>query len=561
MVNRYLSLFFSLLTGLLLVSQYATANDLKASVDRNRLTQNETVTLSLRTPGLQLTGEPDLSELYQDFEILAQQVRTNIQIINGENQSERLWEISLLPKRSGTLIIPEISLGNLKSQPITLEVQPPPQNTNATADIFLHSEIDQEDSIYVQQQLIYTLRLYYATSISDHGLTDLELDNVLTVQLGNRKDFEAKIDGRLYNVAEWQFALYPQSSGELVIPPQTFSGRVRLQNRYSLGGLKHIRIQSPEHKITVKPVPDAFPQNAQWLPAKALTLSEKWSGNFAQWQEGTPLTRTLTLNAEGLTAAQLPPIVMSQQPLLRQYPEQPQLEDLPLNLNAADASITGTKNLNIALIPTQAGHLLLPKISIPWWNTQTDQLEYASLDSLSLSISLDPNRVPEPVLEPVTQEPNNTVQTPSADGHSVLLWQLLSFALVVISLLLALFWRQTRQQLHRVNLQLWHSTPKPTPGQTPSVTTQENPIFRQALMNACQQNQARAAWDAWQKWHQHEAPQTTPDFDQALSQLQYSLFGPVAQPELWDGRVMAKASKSIHLAKSEPEQALPKLYP
>ncbi|MFG1491836.1 protein BatD, partial [Oceanospirillum sp. HFRX-1_2] len=179
-------------------------------------------------------------------------------------------EITLLPKRSGTLIIPAISIGDATSQPITLEVQPKPANTQASADVFLHSEIDHSDAIYVQQQLIYTLRLYYATSISDHGLTDLDLDNVLMVQLGNRKDFEARIDGRLYNVAEWQFALYPQSSGELVIPPQTFSGRVRIQNRYSLGGLKQIRIQSPEHKINVQPVPDSFPANAQWLPARSV---------------------------------------------------------------------------------------------------------------------------------------------------------------------------------------------------------------------------------------------------------------------------------------------------
>ncbi len=169
-IQNRLSAITALLTLCLLVisslfASRALADGLEASVDRNRLTENESVTLFLKAPGLQITGEPELGELYRDFEVLAQQVRTNIQIINGQNLSERVWEVSLLPKRTGTLIIPAITIGDASSQPITLEVQPEPTNTQASADVFLHSEIDHSGSIYVQQQLIYTLRLYYATSI------------------------------------------------------------------------------------------------------------------------------------------------------------------------------------------------------------------------------------------------------------------------------------------------------------------------------------------------------------------------------------------------------------
>ena len=558
-----LLLTLSLLISSLLLTGMAQANELEASVDRSRLTENESVTLFLKAPGLQLTGDPELSELYQDFEVLAQQVRTNIQIINGENLSERVWEISLLPRRTGTLIIPAITIGDVSSQPITLEVRPEPENTQASADVFLHSEIDHSGSVYVQQQLIYTLRLYYATSISDHGLTDLNLDNVLMVQLGNRKDFEARINDRLYNVAEWQFALYPQSSGELVFPPQTFSGRVRVQNRYSLGGLKHIRIQSPEHKINVLPVPDTFPANAQWLPAKSVTLSQQWSGNYAQWQEGTPLTRKLTLQAKGLTAAQLPPMVMPPMPGVRQYPEQPQLNDLPENLNQKGAGLTGEKTLSIALIPTEAGELNLPEIRIPWWNTETDQLEYATLEALPLNISADPNRpvASKPATPAATSSDQNAKQPQNAGGS--LAWQLSTLALALASAFFAVLWWQGKQQLKKLHQQMLQGL-----GNGASLTDQpaeqpqeENPIFRQALLNACQQNQARAAWDAWQKWQKMEAPKTTPEFDQALHQLRMSLFGPDAAPENWQGQPLAEASQQVRLQTAEKSQPLPDLYP
>lgn len=566
-IQNRLSAITALLTLCLLVisslfAGLALADGLEASVDRNRLTENESVTLFLKAPGLQITGEPELGELYRDFEVLAQQVRTNIQIINGQNLSERVWEVSLLPKRTGTLIIPAITIGDASSQPITLEVQPEPTNTQASADVFLHSEIDHSGSIYVQQQLIYTLRLYYATSISDHGLTDLDLDNVLLVQLGNRKDFEARIDGRLYNVAEWQFALYPQSSGELVIPPQTFSGRVRIQNRYSLGGLKHIRIQSPEHKINVLPVPDAFPANAQWLPARSVTLNQEWSGNYAQWQEGTPLTRKLTLQAKGLTAAQLPPLVMPPIQGVRQYPEQPQLNEQPENLNQKGAGLVGEKTLSIALIPTESGALNLPQLQVPWWNTETDQLEYATLDALPLTISADPNKIKEP--EPVASGNNQNQQTqvvPQGEDNSFI-WQISTLIFATLSAVLATLLWQSKQQLTFARQQVFHGmTAGGAIASQNNAAVEENPIFRQALLNACQQNQARAAWDAWQKWQRAEAPQTTPEFDQALHQLQMALFGPDAQPEKWQGKDLASASEGVKRIVKAKDQPLPELYP
>ncbi|MFG1490723.1 hypothetical protein ABMA58_15845, partial [Oceanospirillum sp. HFRX-1_2] len=76
-----------------------------------------------------------------------------------------------------------------------------------------------------------------------------------------------------------------------------------------------------------------------------------------------------------------------------------------------------------------------------------------------------------------------------------------------------------------------------------------------------QQNQARAAWDAWQKWQRLEAPQTTPEFDRALHQLQMALFGPDAKPEDWQGDALANASEGVKRTPEAKDQPLPELYP
>ncbi|MAC45693.1 MAG: hypothetical protein CMI12_02410 [Oceanospirillum sp.] len=550
-----LLLSISLILTLVFSAQALAA--IEVTVDRTQLAENESLTLFIRSDDVISLEQPDLRDLSVDFEILTQQVRTNIQIINGQNRSEKLWEITLLPKRNGELTIPAITLDGEKSEPITLQVSSAPVNSEESADVFLDSEIDQEGSIYVQQQLIYTLRLYYATSISDHGLTDLELEDALQLQLGNRRDYEARVSGRLYNVAEWRFAIYPQKSGVLSFPAQTFSGRIRQQNRYSLGGLKHIRIQSPEHSINVKPIPDSFPQGHTWLPANKLTLSEQWSGDFSQWQAGSPLTRTLQLKAEGLTAAQLPPLKLSLPDQVRQYPEQPTQEDTML-----DGGILGQQSLNIALIPTRPGTLTLPEISIPWWNVEKDQLEYVNLNSLQLSIQADPNQVetqPAPPVAAATSQATPVIQTQFSAGY----WPHITAAISAVSLfLIALLWRQQQQIKRLGHLLTEQKSPLSAKNQG---LQQEQDIFRKAMTTACQQNDAEKAWQIWQQWKQLETPQLPPGLDiaftQAINELQAVLYGPQANAKSWQGKELAKIVKQIKPEKETKPLGLAPLYP
>ncbi len=544
-----------LLTLLLSFSVTVQAASFQVDVDRTRLAENESLTLLIRTDNVISTQKPDLSALSVDFEILTQQVRTNIQIINGQNRSEKVWEVTLLPKRSGSVIIPAIILGDEESLPITLDIQAAPVSAIQSAEVFLDSEIDQKGSIYVQQQLIYTLRLYYATSISDHGLTDLELPDTLMMPLGNRRDYESRIDGRLYNVAEWQFAIYPQRSGPLVLPAQTFSGRIRMQNRYSLGGLKQIRIKSPEHNIQVLPIPEQFPSDQTWLPAKSLTLSEQWSGDFSQWQAGSPLTRTLQLSAKGLTAAQLPPLKISLPDGVRQYPEQPKQED-----QSTEAGFNGLKTLNIALIPVRDGSLVLPKVEIPWWNTETDQLEYVQLNTLNLNIKADPNQPAAQVLPSLAE--TKTV-TPIIQEDNSIFWQIISLiSSLLVCALTVLYWKKHQAYKHLTQRLFQKNTLK---SDATPLSRQEQTVFRKAMLSACQQNQAQTAWQTWQQWQQYETPvidkAVETEFKQALEELQAHLFGPQAGSTSWKGKRLADQLNKLKTSKKKEEKVLASLYP
>src|SRR3546814_12093198 len=74
-----------------------------------------------------------------------------------------------------------------------------------------------------------------------------------------------------------------------------------------------MRVSSEQLRLTVNPKPASYPADVPWLPARSLSLSESWSPEPTHSQVGDSLTRSLTLEAEGLASAQLPPLPRSEE--------------------------------------------------------------------------------------------------------------------------------------------------------------------------------------------------------------------------------------------------------
>jgi len=93
---------------LLAVSALSWA-ELTARVDRNILDTNETVQLVVRYSGQAITSEPDFTVLQKDFDILSSNRQQQYSWTNGQSQSYTDWNMVLMPKRSGVILIPSIS--------------------------------------------------------------------------------------------------------------------------------------------------------------------------------------------------------------------------------------------------------------------------------------------------------------------------------------------------------------------------------------------------------------------------------------------------------------------
>ena len=377
-----------------------------ASVDRTKIAIHETLELTLRAD-VDSTASPDLSVLSTNFDVLGTRQSRQVQIINGRTQSWRDWIVTLSPKKAGSLAIPAIALGNEKSTAIAVDVidsrnSGNSQITGGISPVFMRAQLDSEQ-VYTQQQILLTLKIFHSVSLFDDSrLSPLDVDDAIVNQLGDTKKYETVIDGTRYGVFELQFAISPQKAGTLVIPPLSFTGTIADRHDpfggvFSMGG-KPIVARSPEIVVNVKAPPANYAGHT-WLPAKNLTLTEIWSQPVDSIKVGDAVTRTITLEAEGLNSAQLPPLHIPSPDGVNTYPDQSSTDD-----SATANGVVGKRVSAIAMVPTEAGKFRLPPVKITWFDTQQQKARVAEIPATTLDVKPSAN-------QPVTQ---SSVQNESA---------------------------------------------------------------------------------------------------------------------------------------------------
>lgn len=451
MVTRVLSLAATLL---LLLSATANAADrLMVEPDRTQLYEGEVLTLTVKGSmkidinlsnlfsfDLSQLPSPDIEKVEPDFEILARNQRYSVQTVNNEMVGEITWTYQLAPTRTGTLTIPALKFKDAVSDPVNIEVisGTPPDQPTATRDSFIELSADKAE-VYVQEQLVLTVQLFFSGNLIRGELSEPEHPDAIIEPLGKQREFTRYRDGIRYRVVERRYAIFPQTPGTLTLDPIRFEG----QARDASGQLRFLRDQQQLYDVPVKPVPDGYPDNYPWLPARNLTLTEEGLPATKELAVGTNLTRKVTLQAEGLPAETLPPISENVPGSIRSYPEQPlrNTETTPEGLSATLQQVT-------ALVPVQAGETTLPAIRVPWWNTETDQLEEAVLPERRFGITSDKaTTTPQDIADnsPVPTEPSVTpaIDTPADSGttsNSIWLGGTILFAALWL-FTLVLWWR------------------------------------------------------------------------------------------------------------------------
>ena len=545
MVRHFLFVvFFSLLAN------QAFAVAFEASVDRANIGEGESLTLTLRYNSNVFSGDPDLSPLQQQFTIINQQRKNSFQYIDGKSESWTVWTVTLTPKRKGSLILPSIEYKGERTKPIQINVNKlDPSLKNQQKDVFFHTQTDIKTS-YVQGQIVYSEKLYFSVPLDNSQLNEVEVEDAVVQALGETKQYRTQLNGRNFDVYERRYVIFPQTSGDLIIPGPRYSGEIS-NGRWRPG--RPISVSHRPIRIQVLPQPASYPQADTWLPAKNVSLDYKWLGDVSNLNQGEPITLSLTLKAQGLGAAQLPKFELMDIPNLKYYPEQAQSQDM-----SDDNGITGTVTQNIAIVATQSGEIRLPEIRIPWFDITAGRIEYAVMPAQTLMVSGAPktpttnqtqalNAASSDALSNDNQPTANAMNM-TQDTASAKFWPVLSLIFMTLWLITSyLLWRKHQPQQQ--------DTEPDTQSHTISSHLKD-------IKKACRNNDAKAAqgFDQSIGLAQLTVLSDSAEFKQALQELDYTLYSANGN-SAWQGEYLWQLIRAIKPSRSQEPSPLQPLYP
>lgn len=452
------SVSLSILLGVAFIGA-AWAQTFNAAVNRTEVPQGETFVLTLELADGSDSGNPDLSVLDKDFIVYSVGNAFSYNYINGVASKSRQWQIALMPKNSGKITVPSIKLGNLETQPITLNVIPAsaaatetsagtggyqaPQQMNRPK-FSMTAEIGNPNP-YVQQQVDYTLKIYDTGGLQGDMPQFIEdgSNNWIIRSLGEPTVGSKIVNGRSLREITFRYALFPQKSGVLPTPEVRFNGYYLTRSRGmndpfddlfggnlgSIGFVDMFATRNPvlltakPEKVNVQPIPSDNNGN-WWLPAQQVALFAEWEPRQPVFKVGEAVNRTIYLKAVGVAESQLPELNLASVSGLKQYPDK-----AVASSGIENGQVVAVKKISNVYIPNRAGKMTIPEIAVDWFNVRTNRMERAVLPAMNIEVlpgaAVETAPAPQPetrpespsrVLEDVANETENLVERSIPQG-------------------------------------------------------------------------------------------------------------------------------------------------
>ncbi|MDG2162794.1 MAG: BatD family protein [Gammaproteobacteria bacterium] len=562
----------------------AFAQQIELSVDRNELARGETLTLTIRVYDQRQGMQLDLTPLTQDFDVLGTRTSSQIRSINGVTESWTDYVITLFPEKEGELTIPALSILNQTTDPISINVvNAGPRSNQGGDDLYLEIEVN-KDSVYVQEQLLFTVRLFYTINgIRNPVFTELEMEDTVTQLIGSPNQYERLIDGERFGVYEKRYVIFPQRSGPLQIPDILFRGEVTDgSSNFVFRNMNTRRVTAFIEGITieVKERPASLPRGEGWLPVTGLALEETWSGDLGALKVGDSVVRTLTLRAEGLDGAVLPPFSPENVKGLNLYPD-----PADISRTFVDGSIVGTRIETTTYVALEAGVIEVPSLDIAWWDVNSDSARTTSLPATRFEVAtvegvlpseqaiastqeIQALLEPEPLVDQAMIDAQAEAEFIAIDGGLVrwTQWLLTAFVLLLIAIMGKRRFGAASQQLFAD----WRAAQSPA--------ANEKAAFA-ALNAACASSSNKAIRDALITWANHycaaeirsmeDLVRMSPsqELTEQAKSLQSTLFNPLSGT-LFDSAQLRALTKKLRQAKRvasrrrerEVKYQLPSLY-
>ena len=377
------------------------------------------VQFTINTQGTRNFTPPD----FKGFEVIygpSTSSQSSVQFINGRTtqSSSITYTFVVLCSMPGTYTINPASVDvggkTVKSNAVKVKVLPIGQNggsqgqapggrnaqpsqptTNASgvssSELFMTATASRTN-VFEQEAILLTYKIYTLVNLTqlEGKLPTLDGFQIQEVPLPHNKEFRLEqYNGRNYRTVVWsQYVLFPQKSGNLVIPPITYEGTVVVRNRNidpieaffnGATGMQEMkrRITTPQLVIHVSPLP-AKPANFSGAVGEfSLTSS------ISQEEVNANDAITLKLNVKGAGNMKLidTPEVL--------FPKDFETYDAKVNdkFSLTPNGLAGSKEFEYLAVPRHAGTFTIPAAEFVYFDTTSKT--YKTLKSEPYTIKVN----------------------------------------------------------------------------------------------------------------------------------------------------------------------------
>ena len=382
------------------LSTVGFGNDISvtATVDKNSLTIEDVLRLSIVIKGTQNTPPPELPSL-PSFRVAAAGTSSSTQYINTQRSVSITHNYRLTPMKTGTMIIGparvRINGNTYSTQPITIKIQKSSNNSTPSGKTAFVEAALSNKKAYIGEQLVYTFRLFHRVDAKNLNLK-LPFDSKWfhKENLGEPKAYIKIINGIQYHVQELSMAIFPLIKGIIDIPASVIELDLlhKTQSRHRQDPfsqffndpffgqrtqVQHKVLRSQPLALDVLPLPKGAPKGFKNLIGEFEISSKLGKSDL---EVGDTTTLTVTVSGRGDIKG-----VTIEEPDLKNhfkiYPDKPEVRQV-VDKN----EIRGEKIFKFALVPLVKGQKTLPIFTLPYFDTEKGQYYIAKTQAITLDI-------------------------------------------------------------------------------------------------------------------------------------------------------------------------------
>ena len=348
--------------------------------------------------------------------------QSSFQYINGQmsQSSSYTYTFTLMATKEGTYTIPAATINvagqPYKSQSLKIQVvaasgnrqsqqnqqqgmrrQRPqdepsrPQSSAITSSDLFMTATASRTKMYEQEAVLVTYKVYTLVNLTqlDGKLPTLDGFQIQEMPLPRNKEFELEnYNGRVYHTVVWsQYVLFPQKTGDLVIPSISYEGVVVQQNRYidpieaffnGTGGVVEVKkkITTPQLTIHVSPLPDK-PANFSGAVGSFAIASDI---NTQHVKANDAITMKIVVKGTGNMKLISAPEVA--------FPKDFETYDAKAtdNFSLTRSGLSGTKEFEYLAVPRHAGTYTIPAAEFVYFDPSSHSYQTLTTEPYTIEV-------------------------------------------------------------------------------------------------------------------------------------------------------------------------------